>query len=169
MNQLISVLTGGGLALVGSALATTLTARFQRRNSRDERLWAKRSQLYVDLLDARESSAQLNGRTQAFASERVRELKQAIYDASTDLNFYADEEGFNNYRPELGEERPEPDEELSRLMRAHDEAEERLRVQIRQELGTAEQPVTRPAIQQGHGDPNGSTTTPGGAPYPIEP
>ena len=151
MAQFLSALWGGLLALLGSVVVTTVQARIERRSTREarqaeqiERLRSKREELYIDLLrtppveaDQRRAwRSEVDARASAFGSTRVNELLKETEDASEAANVYASEEGFMDYDQRAPLDAPTPDRELTRLMEASSAARQRLRDQIREDLGT---------------------------------
>lgn len=110
MNELLGVLLGGVLTLVGSVGAVSLQARHQRKQARDKDLWDRRVSLYLDLLahlSGRVSFAadsdqfligygpktaedyqlrqELRARVALFASEEIRDLWGRAADAALHL------------------------------------------------------------------------------------
>lgn len=151
MAQFLSALLGGLLALLGSVVGTTVQACMERRSTREarqaeqiERLRSKREELYIDLLrtppvDADQQRAwqsEVDARASAFASTRVNELLKETEDASEEVNEYAWEGGFMDYDQRAPWDAPTPDRELTRLKEASSAARQRLRDQIRADLGT---------------------------------
>ncbi|WP_328430758.1 hypothetical protein [Streptomyces sp. NBC_00453] len=105
---------------------------------------SKREELYIDLLrtppvDADQQRAwqsEVDARASAFASTRVNELLKETEDASEEVNEYAWEGGFMDYDQRAPWDAPTPDRELTRLKEASSAARQRLRDQIRADLGT---------------------------------
>lgn len=111
---MLSVLLGAAIALVGGVVTTVLQARLQRGAARQEYLWNKCAELYLDLL--RHSSAQiahidddhvdeqygwtpeteqlrldLTARVQLFGSAAVEERWRQMSQAGQHLDYYARE------------------------------------------------------------------------------
>jgi hypothetical protein len=139
MGSFFSILLGGALALGG----TWLQAGLQRRSVHAERLWTRRADLYVELLQTRPGAVsewrlraqELAARIDAFGSSDVLTLFEAALEAHEREFVYAADNGLVNVLDEP-HTHVEPDEELARLMKATMEADARLRHKIRDELGT---------------------------------
>jgi hypothetical protein len=150
---LASVLTGL-FALAGSLATLFLRGRQERTAAQNERLWSRRAETYVDLLQYhgsgmiegyRETATAiewtirdvLTAKATAFASDEVRELWQQSAKASFEWEAYIDDEW-----PQLSvavvdsaeREEAEKDPEFRRFRQASEEAEKQLAVQIRIEL-----------------------------------
>lgn len=149
-----------GLFTLAAALATLfLRGRQERAAAQDERLWNRRAETYVDLLQyqgsgmimiegfygpetatAREWAIrdELTAKAAAFASDVVRELWQQSALASLALEGYVDDawpEWTTTGAKRFGlEEEMEEDPEFRRLRQASVEAGKRLAEQIRGEL-----------------------------------
>ncbi|MFE5702810.1 hypothetical protein [Rhodococcus koreensis] len=148
----LPALIGAGSALAGSFG----TSFFHVRQAREERLWSRRAETYVDLLryqgagvtagyrgarTAKEWAVvdDLTAKASAFGSERVRELWQQSAASSLRLNDYVEEnwpewsavEGTEEARVEA---KMGIDESLQRLVQAKDEAARLLTEKIRAEL-----------------------------------
>ncbi|MBQ1159453.1 hypothetical protein KBZ21_15220 [Streptomyces sp. A73] len=156
MTELAAVLLGGALALAGG-VATSL---LERRRAREERIWNRRAELYVDLIRyqgggmvegyrgprGREEWAvagQLSARAAAFASDAVQKLWQDSARASRALSDYVAEDWPQWNVAQYGEWEDVEDVEaqmeqsatFQEFSRASQEAAQRLIQRIREELG----------------------------------
>jgi hypothetical protein len=153
----VGLLTGGltGLFTLAGVVATyLLQGRQQRALAQDERMWNRRAETYVSLIqyqgsgmaegDRETATAQewavreeLTAKAKAFASDEVWDLWQKSARANLALQRYVDEE-----LPELTvgsgwlaiEDKAEEDPELRRLLQASAQAGRQLAARIRAEL-----------------------------------
>lgn len=189
------LLTGGltGLfALAGVVVTYLLGGRQQRALAQDERMWSRRAETYVVLLQYQGSgmvegyiesaSAQewavrdeLTAKAKAFASDEVLDLWQKSALASLALQSYVDEE-----LPELTagssgilaiEEAAKTDPEFRRLRQAGAQAGKQLAAQIRAELDASRDGRPRQRRQGRSQDslPASSTSNPPGQLPPAGP
>jgi len=154
--QLLAVILGGLLALVGSLSAMLIQGRQQRALAQDERLWTRRAETYVAVLQYQGSVMledyrgagptsewairnELTAKVAAFATDAVRELWQQSALASLNLNEYVEEDwpqwmaADGAERHEL-EDEMEKDETYRRFRQASVDAGRRLAEQVRAEL-----------------------------------
>lgn len=157
---MLSVLLGAAIALVGGVVTTVLQARLQRGAVREEYLWNKCAELYVDLL--RHSSAQiahidddhvdeqygwtpereqlrldLTARVQLFGSAAVEERWRQVSHAGQYLDYYA-RENLLEERGDYAQLRSDAyeDPEYVRLSTEVKETRRLLVEQLRRELST---------------------------------
>jgi hypothetical protein len=157
-TELLVGVLSGLFALAGSLTTLFLQGRQQRAMARDERLWSRRAETYVALLQyqgggmvegyrgartAKEWAVrdELAAKAAAFASDVVRELWQQSASASLNLSDHVSEEW-----PEWGvapgdeqdeiEDEMEEDQAFCRLRQASADAGGRLAEQIRAEMDT---------------------------------
>src|SRR5262249_50739887 len=146
--QLLAAMLGGLLALAGSLVVLLVQGRQQRALAQDERLWTRRAETYVVVLQYQGSAMvegyrgagsagewairdELTAKVAAFATDAVRELWQQSALASLNLNEYVEEdwpqwtaaEGHERY--EL-EDEMEKDETFRRFRQASKDAGQRL-------------------------------------------
>ncbi|MCZ1000735.1 hypothetical protein O1M63_26195 [Streptomyces mirabilis] len=160
MDQLLGVLLGGGIALVGSSGTAWLQARIQRKETRAKELWDRRSSLYLDLLthlDGQVSFAadsdryligygpktaesyqlrrQLSARVDLFASLETRQLWEKSTEAALVLHASTIEGGhFEQHFDQLVIPETSSDPEQQRLIDADKHAREQLITHLREEL-----------------------------------
>lgn len=114
MNQLWSVVVGGVVALTGGAVTAILQSRLQRGAAREDYMWSKRAELYLDIvrqgsgrvapIDADDVDEQygwtpeteamrqdLTARVQVFGSTSVEEGWRRASEARRFLDFYVQE------------------------------------------------------------------------------
>lgn len=114
MNELWGVTLGGAIALAGGAVSTILQAWLQRRGAREQYLWNKRAELYLDVLrhgngqiahmddddvddqygwapGTEELRQDLTARVQLFGSATVEERWRRASEAGRARDFYARE------------------------------------------------------------------------------
>jgi hypothetical protein len=158
---LTSLLTG--LFTLAAGLSTLfLQGRQQRVAAQDERLWTRRAETYVALLQyqglgvvegyngARSAQewavvGELTAKASAFASEEVHELWQQSARANLALDAYVEEE-HPDFLVAVGEERlrieekmEEEDPEFRRVRQVSDDAGKQLAERIRAELDVVRQ------------------------------
>lgn len=109
MAQLLAVILGGLLALAASLIVLLVQGRQQRALAQDDRLWARRAETYVAVLQYQGSVMlegyrgagpardwairdELTAKVAAFATDAVRELWQQSALASLNLNGYVEED-----------------------------------------------------------------------------
>lgn len=148
-----------GLFALAAALGTLLIQqRHQRAMAREERLWSRRAETYVDVLQHHDSApaagyrapgnarelairGDLTARVAAFASAAVRDLWQWSALAFADLREHVSE-AWPEFMAAGGAasaeilEQMEKDPEFCRLRQAASDAAERLARQIRAELNS---------------------------------
>ncbi|NWF30296.1 hypothetical protein HW130_29290 [Streptomyces sp. PKU-EA00015] len=160
MNQLLGVLLGGVLTLVGSFGAASLQARHQRKQTRAKDLWDRRASLYLDLLThlgGRVSFAagsdqfligygpktaedyqlrnQLHARVALFASRETRDLWGKAADAALHLAAETFEGGhYEQFYDRVIIPETSQDPEYTRLVDAAKSAREELIARLRTEL-----------------------------------
>jgi hypothetical protein len=156
--QLQAVMLGGLLALTGSLLVLLVQGRQQRALAQDERLWTRRAETYVAVLQyqgggmvegyrgARTASEwairdELTAKVAAYATDAVRKLWQQSALASLNLNEYVEEDwpqwnAAEGYERQELEDVMEKDETFRRFRQASADAGRRLGEQIRAELNT---------------------------------
>jgi len=157
MPELAGVLLGGVLAIAGGIVTSIL----QRRQAREERMWNRRAELYVDLIRYKSGGMvsgyrgprtqeewavvdQLSARAAAFASDAVQELWQDSARASRDLSDYVAEDWPQWNVAQHGEwfdvedveDQMEQSATFQEFRRAWDDASRRLIRKIREEIGT---------------------------------
>lgn len=120
------LVVGGALTLAGSVSTSLLQGWMQRRGVREDRVWGRRAELYVDLLDAAESNLS-EGRTRAFASTRVRDLCEELLAAQEVFITHVN-------RGHDGGSLDEWEVELQKLIRKVTTTQSRLEEKIRSEL-----------------------------------
>lgn len=153
----LTALISAGAALIGSFGIFLLQARHQRRMAHEDRLWSRRAETYVELLQhqdagttkgkysggtitfGREVLGGLTAKTTAFASNAVRELWQESSASSIQLSDYVAEiwpewgvlepDQIEDLEKKMGE-----DPEFQRLSKAADVAGRNLADRIRTEL-----------------------------------
>lgn len=114
MNQLWSFIVGGAVATAGGGVTAVLQARLQRRAARYEYMWAKRAELYLDIvrqgsgrvapLDDHDVDEQygwsperdairqdLTARVQVFGSRSVEDGWRRVSETGRALDFYVQE------------------------------------------------------------------------------
>lgn len=114
MNQLWSFIVGGIVATAGGGVTAVLQARLQRQAARDEYMWSKRAELYLDIvrqvsgrvapLDAHDVDDQygwtpetdairrdLTARVQVFGSHNVEAAWGQLSEANRALDSYVEE------------------------------------------------------------------------------
>ncbi|MFF4648237.1 hypothetical protein [Streptomyces sp. NPDC001389] len=114
MGDLWGVALGGAIAVTGGAVTAILQARLQRRATREQYLWSKQAEVYLDVLrhgsgqiahmDDDEADEQygwapgmeelrqdLTARVQLFGSTEVEALWRSVSQASQRLDFYVKE------------------------------------------------------------------------------
>jgi hypothetical protein len=136
------VVIGGFIALAGTWLQT----RAQQRVAQAERLWNKRAELYVDLLNPprtdvplehwRVVATELAARIDAFGSPEALRRFEARNQAAEHMQYYASENGFMYDLTDPLATPIERDDELKRLEQQYEAARVSLCDQIRTELGT---------------------------------
>ncbi|MFF7845282.1 hypothetical protein ACFZC6_42065 [Streptomyces ossamyceticus] len=160
MDQLLGVLLGGGLTLLGSFGAVWLQARNQREEARAKDLWDRRSGLYLDLLthlggrvsfagdsdeflvgygpqtaEDYELRTQLNARVALFASPDTRDLWKKATDAALVLHAATIEGGhFDQSFDRILVPETSSDPMHQRLIDAEKSAREELIAHLRAEL-----------------------------------
>lgn len=169
-----SLLTGGltGLLTLAGVVATLIIqGRQQRGLAQDERMWSRRAETYVAMLQyqgsgmaegyitaatAREWAVrdELTAKAAAFASDEVRNLWQQSALASLALQEYVDEawpQLTTNAEWTAIEDKAEQDPEFRRFCQASTQASKQLAEQIRAELdiGRPGRPRRRQGQNQG--------------------
>jgi hypothetical protein len=158
---LASLLTG--LFTLAAGLSTLfLQGRQQRVAAQDERLWTRRAETYVALLQyqglgvvegysgARSAQewavvGELTAKASAFASEEVHELWQQSARANLALDAYVEEEhpdclvAVGEERLRIEEKMEEEDPEFRRVRQVSDDAGKQLAERIRAELDVVRQ------------------------------
>ncbi|MFF4787922.1 hypothetical protein ACFY3E_42230 [Streptomyces griseorubiginosus] len=160
MDQLLGVLLGGGIAILGSSGTAWLQARIQRKEARAKELWDRRSNLYLDLLthlEGRVSFAadsdpyligygpktvedyqlrrELSARVDLFASLETRQLWERSTEAALILHASTIEGGhFEQHFDQLVIPETSSDPEHQRLIAADKQARDRLVARLREEL-----------------------------------
>jgi hypothetical protein len=156
--QLLAVVLGGLLALTGSLVALLVQGRQQRALAQDERLWTRRAETYVAVLQYQGGGMvegyqgprtpsewaicdELTAKVAAFATDAVRELWQQSALASLNLSEYVEEDwpqwsAAEGHEQQKLEDEMEKDETFHRLRQASDDAGRMLAQQIRAELST---------------------------------
>lgn len=155
-TELLVGVLSGLFALAGSLTTLFLQGRQQRAMSREERLWNRRAETYVALLQyqgggmvegyrgartAKEWAVrdELTAKTAAFASDVVRELWQQSASASLNLSDHVSEE-WPEWSAAAGDEQDEIENEMEKdqtfcmLRQASADAGGRLAEQIRAEM-----------------------------------
>ncbi|GHD70078.1 hypothetical protein GCM10010317_076600 [Streptomyces mirabilis] len=160
MDQLWSVAFGGAVALAGGAATTALQAWLQRRAAREDYLWNKRAELYLDVLrhgngqiahtddddvdeqygwtpETEELRQDLTARVQLFGSPAVEERWRRASEAGRALDFYATENLLVE-RGQYAQRRSDAGEDPVYVRRSNDAKEARrlLAEQLRLELRT---------------------------------
>ncbi|MFE5108272.1 hypothetical protein [Streptomyces sp. NPDC056663] len=156
MGQLIGVVIGGVLAVVGGAVTAWLQARHQRKATRAKDLWDRRAALYLDLLlhldgsvsfatdalvpgyygpqttEQHQLRRELAARVSLFGSPKVRSLWEAVTEAMADLHNVCTEGGFYTRQGTLPADITDP--EYLRFKTAQEKTEqdliERLRLEV---------------------------------------
>ncbi|MCU1643107.1 MAG: hypothetical protein JWN03_3382 [Nocardia sp.] len=152
----MTTLLPAATALAGSFGTLVLQARYQRIRAREDRVWSRCAETYIDLLRYQSSGMSehsetatanelavredLSAKVAAFASKAVYELWQQSATASLDLEqyiennhpdwFYADDY-FESKRFEAA---AEEDEDYRRVRKTKTDAEQKLAERIRKEL-----------------------------------
>jgi hypothetical protein len=163
----------GFFTLAGVVVTYLLQGRQQRALAQDERMWSRRAETYVDMLQYQGSGMvegyiesatdrewavrdELTAKAAAFASDEVRDLWQQSALANLMLQSYVDEE-WTELTGGAGvlaiEDATEKEPELRRLRQASARASKQLAVQIRAELDVARH-GRRQQRRQGHSQDN---------------
>lgn len=148
MNEPKAILIAAVLASTLTLVGTWFQALHQRKSARDERIWNRRAELYIELLHLPYTRGKviflkgdpLEARIEVFASNEVRKLHHAAVKAHRDLDHHATEE--NSYQEE--DPTPQEDPEFHDLVRRDKEARANLRERIRRELGMRRHRLTEP-------------------------
>jgi hypothetical protein len=184
---MVTALLAGFFGVFATVVGAFITQHLQRTAAQDERIWDRRAETYVLLLqhhgsgmvdeDVESATAQewavrdeLTARAKAFASDEVLSLWQESARANRRLDYYAGE----NWTEltvagadwQAVEDASEKDPELRRLRQASEQASKRLAARVRAELDASRR-RGRPQRRQRSSQDNSPTSVTGEPPTKL--